>query len=100
MRFVPEDAEESLSFKYDPFGRRIYKSSDSGTSIFAYDADNMIEEVNAIGCLCECASRAELGRLLSTRNGDGAPHEEDSVGPYHFRCRSSRLNASGSGRRE
>jgi RHS repeat-associated protein len=37
------------SFKYDPLGRRIYKSSYSGTSIYAYDGDNLIEEVNASG---------------------------------------------------
>jgi hypothetical protein len=31
-----------VSFKYDPFGRRIYKSSSAGTSIYAYDRDNLI----------------------------------------------------------
>jgi RHS repeat-associated protein len=36
-------------FKYDPFGRRIYKSSTSANSIYAYDGDNQIEEVNASG---------------------------------------------------
>jgi hypothetical protein len=35
--------------KYDPFGRRIYKSSSSSTSIFAYDECNLIEEANASG---------------------------------------------------
>ncbi len=30
-----------VAFKYDPFGRRIYKSSSSGSSIFAYDGDNL-----------------------------------------------------------
>src|SRR6267378_7704667 len=39
----------TVSFKYDPFGRRIYKSSSSGTSIFAYDGQNLIEETNASG---------------------------------------------------
>jgi len=39
----------TVSFKYDPFGRRIYKSSSAGTSIFAYDGDNLIEETNASG---------------------------------------------------
>jgi len=39
----------TVSFKYDPFGRRIYKSSSSGTSIHAYDGDNLIEETNAAG---------------------------------------------------
>ena len=31
--------EDFFTFKYDPFGRRIYKSSSSGTSIYAYDGD-------------------------------------------------------------
>jgi hypothetical protein len=39
----------TVTFKYDPFGRRIYNSSSSGTSIYAYDADNVIEEANASG---------------------------------------------------
>jgi RHS repeat-associated protein len=39
----------SDSFKYDPFGRRIYKSSSSGTSVYAYDGDNLIEETNSTG---------------------------------------------------
>jgi RHS repeat-associated protein len=38
-----------VSFKYDPFGRRIYKSSSSGTSIYAYDGQNLIEETNSSG---------------------------------------------------
>ncbi len=38
-----------VSFKYDPFGRRIYKSSTSGTSVYAYDGDNLAEEANASG---------------------------------------------------
>ena len=33
-----------VSFKYDPFGRRIYKSSSNATSIYAYDGDNLAEE--------------------------------------------------------
>jgi len=39
----------TVQFKYDPFGRRIYKSSSSGTSVFAYDGDNLVEETNASG---------------------------------------------------
>jgi len=27
----------TVSFKYDPFGRRIYKSSSTATSVYAYD---------------------------------------------------------------
>jgi YD repeat-containing protein len=40
----------TVTFKYDPFGRRIYKSvSSGGTSVFANDGDNMIEETNSSG---------------------------------------------------
>jgi YD repeat-containing protein len=39
----------TVSLKYDPFGRRIYKSSSSATSVFAYDGDNLIEETNSSG---------------------------------------------------
>src|SRR5437870_7665889 len=39
----------TVTFKYDPFGRRIYKSSLGGTSIFAYDGDNLVEETNSAG---------------------------------------------------
>jgi len=38
-----------VSFKYDPMGRRIYKSSSSGTSIYAYDGDDLVEETNSSG---------------------------------------------------
>ncbi|HLZ52524.1 MAG TPA: RHS repeat-associated core domain-containing protein [Candidatus Acidoferrum sp.] len=34
---------------FNPFGRRIYKSSSAGTSIYAYDGDNLIEETNSSG---------------------------------------------------
>jgi RHS repeat-associated protein len=40
-----------VSFKYDPFGRRIYKSSSVGTSIYGYDNNNLIEETNASGAV-------------------------------------------------
>jgi hypothetical protein len=41
----------TVSFKYDPFGRRIYKSSSTATSVYAYDGDNLIEETNAAGAV-------------------------------------------------
>jgi len=52
----------TVTFKYDPFGRRIYKSSSSGTSIFAYDGDNLIEETNSSG--------AAVARYSQTQNID------------------------------
>jgi RHS repeat-associated protein len=39
----------TVAFKYDPFGRRIYKSSPTYTGIFAYDGDNLTETTNGSG---------------------------------------------------
>ena len=41
----------TVSFKYDPFGRRIYKQSPSATSIFAYDGDSIAETTNQSGAV-------------------------------------------------
>jgi hypothetical protein len=51
------------TFKYDPLGRRIYKSlSTGGTSVFAYDGDNLIEETNSSGTV--------VARYEQTQNVD------------------------------
>jgi len=39
----------TVSFKYDPFGRRIEKVSSTSTTIYAYDGDNIVEQLNATG---------------------------------------------------
>jgi len=52
----------TVSFKYDPFGRRIEKMSPTTTSIFAYDGDNLIEETNSSG--------AVVARYAQTQNID------------------------------
>jgi hypothetical protein len=36
----------TVSFKYDPFGRRIQKSSSSGTVNYLYDGRSLLEEVD------------------------------------------------------
>ncbi len=41
----------TVSFAYDPFGRRIKKVMSTTTSIFAYDGDNLIEETNSSGAV-------------------------------------------------
>lgn len=51
-----------LSFKYDPLGRRIEKTTSSTTSIFAYDGNNLVEETNSSG--------AVVARYAQTENID------------------------------
>src|SRR6266513_3081856 len=52
----------TVTFKYDPFGRRIYKSSSAGTSVYAYDGSNPVEETNSAG--------AVVARYAQTQNID------------------------------
>ncbi len=42
-----------VSFKYDPFGRRVFKNSPTGTTIYVYDGDNINEELDGSGNLGE-----------------------------------------------
>ena len=39
----------TVSYQYDPFGRRIEKISPSGTTVYAYDGDNVVEELDGGG---------------------------------------------------
>ena len=52
----------TVSFAYDPFGRRIKKVTSTTTSVFAYDGDNLIEETNSSG--------AAVARYEPTQNID------------------------------
>jgi RHS repeat-associated protein len=72
----------TVSFKYDPFGRRIYKSSISATSIYAYDGDNLVEETNAAG---SAVARYSQGLnidepLAMLRSGTTSYYQADGLG--------------------
>jgi RHS repeat-associated protein len=41
----------TVSFTYDPFGRRIQKTSPSGATIYLYDGANIVAEVGASGAV-------------------------------------------------
>jgi RHS repeat-associated protein len=72
----------TVYFKYDPFGRRIYKSSSTGTSIYALDGDNLVEETNSSGV---AVARYSQGLnidepLAELRSGTSSYYEEDGLG--------------------
>src|SRR6202041_3772953 len=46
---VPGTNGGTTTFKYDPFGRRIYKQSPTATSIFLYDGADLLETVSGSG---------------------------------------------------
>jgi RHS repeat-associated protein len=72
----------TITFKYDPFGRRIYKSSSAGTSIFAYDGDNLVEETNAAGAVVARYSQgANIDEPLAMlRSSATSYYEQDGLG--------------------
>jgi RHS repeat-associated protein len=72
----------TVSFKYDPFGHRIYKSSSAGTSIYAYDGENLIEETNGAGAVVARYSQTQNidEPLAMLRGGATSFYEEDGLG--------------------
>jgi len=72
----------TVSFKYDPLGRRIYKSSSGGTSIYAYDGDNLVEETNAAGAVVARYSHTQNidEPLAMLRSGATSYYHADGLG--------------------
>ncbi|HEY1471032.1 MAG TPA: RHS repeat-associated core domain-containing protein [Candidatus Acidoferrum sp.] len=72
----------TVSFKYDPFGRRIYKSSSAGTSIYVYDGVNLVEETNASGAALARYPRTENvdEPLAMLRGGASSYYQTDGLG--------------------
>jgi hypothetical protein len=72
----------TVNFKYDPFGRRTYKSSSTATSIYAYDGDNFIEETNSSGTAVarysQCLNIDEPLAML--RSSTTSYYQADSLG--------------------
>jgi len=72
----------TVQFSYDPFGRRIKKSSNASTSIFAYDGDDIVEETNAAGTAVARYARTEFvdEPLAILRSGTTSYYEADALG--------------------
>ena len=72
----------TTSFKYDPFGRRVYKSSSSGTRVYAYDGDNLIEELNGMGVeIAHYTQGPGIDEpLAELRSGTTSFYEADGLG--------------------
>jgi RHS repeat-associated protein len=75
-------AGSQVNFKYDPMGRRIQRSSSSGTLNYIYDGENVLEEVDAAGNL---VARYTQGfgmdePLAMLRSGTTSYYEADGLG--------------------
>jgi RHS repeat-associated protein len=72
----------TITFKYDPFGRRIEKVSPTTTSIFAYDGDNLVETVNSSGgVVARYAQAPGIDQPLAMQRGTTTSYyEQDGIG--------------------
>jgi RHS repeat-associated protein len=72
----------TVNFKYDPFGRRIEKITPSGTSIYAYDGDNLIEETDGNGAVvARYTDTLNIDEPLAMlRAGATSFYEQDGLG--------------------
>jgi RHS repeat-associated protein len=73
----------TVTFKYDPFGRRIYKSSSAGTSIYIYDNYNQIEETTGVGTVVARYAQQSLNidePLATLRGGATSFYQADGLG--------------------
>src|SRR2546422_721539 len=72
----------TINFKYDPFGRRIQKSSASGTTNYVYDGDNIIEELSSTGTsVARYAQSLGIDEPLAMyRSGAGYAYHADGLG--------------------
>ncbi len=86
----------TVTFKYDPFGKRIYKASASGTSIYVYDGPDLIEELNTSGAVIARYSQSlNIDEPLAmSRNSTTSYYEEDGLGSVTSMSNSSGALAS------
>jgi RHS repeat-associated protein len=72
----------TVNFKYDPFGRRIYKSTPNFTGIFVYDGDNLIETLNSSGSVVARYTQTQSidEPLDEVRSGGTNYYEADGLG--------------------
>jgi RHS repeat-associated protein len=79
---VPGTNGGTTAFKYDPFGRRIQKSSPLGTTNYLYDGPNDIEEVDNSGnVLARYTQSKGIDKpLAQLRSGTVSYYQQDGLG--------------------
>jgi len=72
----------TVTFKYDPFDRRIEKISPTTTSIFAYDGDNLVETVDSSGgVVARYMQQQNIDEPLAMQRGSATSYyEQDGLG--------------------
>jgi RHS repeat-associated protein len=72
----------TVTFKYDPMGRRIEKVSPTFTSVFVYDGDNLVETTNSTGAVVARYTQTQNvdEPLAELRSGTTTYYEADGLG--------------------
>jgi RHS repeat-associated protein len=72
----------TVTFEYDPLGRRIEKVSPTFTSIFAYDGDNLVETTNSSGSVVARYTQTQHidEPLAELRSSTTSYYEADGLG--------------------
>jgi len=72
----------TTTYRYDPFGSRIYKSSPTWTGAFVYDGYDLIETVNSGGTIVAryAGTRTLDETLAELRSGGSSYYEADGLG--------------------
>jgi RHS repeat-associated protein len=72
----------TTTYRYDPFGRRIQKSSPTWTGSFVYDGHNLIETVNSSGAILARYTQTRImdEPLAELRSGGSSYYEADDLG--------------------
>ncbi|MFZ0738427.1 MAG: RHS repeat-associated core domain-containing protein [Candidatus Acidiferrales bacterium] len=72
----------TVTFKYDPTGRRIYKQSPTDTSIFVYDGRNLVETLNSTGgVVARYTQDRDIDEPLAMLRGTTTDYyEQDGIG--------------------
>jgi RHS repeat-associated protein len=65
-----------VTFKYNPFGQRVYKQSPNATSIFVYDGDNLTETVNSSGGTVARYAEGQHDEPLAMQRGTSTDYDE------------------------
>jgi RHS repeat-associated protein len=86
----------TVTFKYDPFGRRVYKSSPNFTGIFAYDGYNLIDTMNSSGSVVAGYTQTQNidEPLAEVRSGGNSYYEADGLGSITSLSSSTRAVAN------
>src|SRR5438105_6967148 len=82
MRVVLRGSGGTVSFKYDPFGRRIQKSGPGGMVNYLYDGANLLEEIDNSGnVLAKYTQGKEIDEALAElRSSTTSYYEADGLG--------------------